>query len=85
MYHRLERENRGLSIGSSCGVSDLPRARMFAESRIGIRGGIGLFTDLYPAFIVDRFLSNVPNVSTFDASSGLIATDINGGGPPQAA
>lgn len=43
-----------------------------------IRGGIGLFTDLYPAVIVDRFLTNAPNVATFDASSGLIATDVNG-------
>jgi len=43
-----------------------------------IRGGIGLFTDLYPAVIVDRFLTNAPNVSTFDANSGLIATDLNG-------
>jgi len=43
-----------------------------------IRGGIGLFTDLYPALIVDRYITNAPSVSTFDASSGLIATDING-------
>ena len=47
-----------------------------------IRGGIGLFTDLYPAFIVDRFLTNAPNVSTFDANSGLIATDVNGAAVP---
>jgi len=43
-----------------------------------IRGGIGLFTDLYPATIVDRFITNAPNVARFDASSGLIATDVNG-------
>ena len=43
-----------------------------------IRGGIGLFTDLYPALIVDRFITNAPNVATFDASNGLIATNING-------
>src|SRR5215472_6066138 len=43
-----------------------------------IRGGIGLFTDLYPALIVDRFITNAPNVATFDASNGLIATDVNG-------
>ena len=35
-------------------------------------------TDLYPAEIVDRFITNVPNVARFDASSGLIATDVNG-------
>jgi hypothetical protein len=38
-----------------------------------LRGGVGLFTDLYPAFIVDRFIVNAPNVSTFDASGGLFA------------
>jgi hypothetical protein len=43
-----------------------------------IRGGIGLFTDLYPAVIVDRFITNAPNVARFDANSGLIATDVNG-------
>ena len=43
-----------------------------------IRGGIGLFTDLYPAVIVDRFITNAPNVARFDANSGLIATNVNG-------
>lgn len=47
-----------------------------------IRGGIGLFTDLYPAVIVDRFITNAPNVARFDANSGLIATDVNGTGVP---
>src|SRR6185312_2660734 len=43
-----------------------------------IRGGVGLFTDLYPAVIVDRFITNAPNVASFDANTGLIATDVNG-------
>jgi hypothetical protein len=43
-----------------------------------IRGGIGLFTDLYPALIVDRWITNAPNVATFDANTGFIATDVNG-------
>jgi hypothetical protein len=43
-----------------------------------IRGGIGLFTDLYPATIVDRFITNAPNVATFDANTGFIATEVNG-------
>jgi Carboxypeptidase regulatory-like domain len=43
-----------------------------------IRGGIGLFTDVYAAEIVDRFITNAPNVARFDATSGLIATDVNG-------
>ena len=44
-----------------------------------IRGGVGVFTDLYPALIVDRWITNAPNVATFDASTGFIATtDANG-------
>ena len=43
-----------------------------------LRGGIGLFTDLYPAFIIDRFITNAPNVATFDASGGAISPDVPG-------
>ena len=32
---------------------------------IVIRGGFGLFTDLYPGFLADRFITNLPNVSAF--------------------
>ena len=43
-----------------------------------LRGGVGLFTDLYPATIVDRFITNAPNVATFDAFSGAIAPSVPG-------
>jgi hypothetical protein len=43
-----------------------------------IRGGVGLFTDLYPASIVDRFITNAPNVATFDAFTGAIAPNVTG-------
>jgi hypothetical protein len=43
-----------------------------------IRGGFGLFTDLYPAFIIDRFITNAPNVATFDASGGAFSPDVPG-------
>lgn len=43
-----------------------------------IRGGVGLFTDLYPASIVDRFITNAPDVVVFDAASGPIAPDVAG-------
>ncbi len=33
-----------------------------------IRGGVGLFTDLYPGFLADRFITNLPNVSSFTVS-----------------
>jgi hypothetical protein len=30
-----------------------------------IRGGLGLFSDLYPGFLADRFITNLPNVTSF--------------------
>jgi hypothetical protein len=38
-----------------------------------IRGGFGIFSDLYQGLIADRFLTNAPAVSTFSTSSGLVA------------
>ncbi len=43
-----------------------------------IRGGVGIFSDLFAGLIVDRFLTNAPNVATFDASSGAIAPSVAG-------
>jgi outer membrane receptor protein involved in Fe transport len=43
-----------------------------------ISGGVGLFSDLYPGFLADRFLRNLPGVASFtiknpsSASSGLV-------------
>jgi hypothetical protein len=38
-----------------------------------IRGGVGLFTDLYQAVIADRLITNSPAVATFSTPSGLVA------------
>jgi hypothetical protein len=38
-----------------------------------IRGGFGIFSDLYQGLIADRFITNSPGVATFSTSSGLIA------------
>ncbi len=53
------------------------------EPRIGIaynlrqstvlRGGFGIFSDLYQGLIADRFITNSPNVASFTTSSGLVA------------
>ncbi len=40
------------------------------NSGLVIRGGVGLFTDLYPGFLADRFITNLPNVSSFTVSGG---------------
>jgi hypothetical protein len=39
-----------------------------------IRGGFGLFTDLYQALIADRFITNSPAVPIFTTQSGLVST-----------
>jgi hypothetical protein len=38
-----------------------------------IRGGFGIFSDLYQGLIADRFITNSPAVATFSTSSGLVA------------
>lgn len=38
-----------------------------------IRGGFGIFTDLYQGLIADRFIVNSPAVASFTTSSGLVA------------
>ena len=38
-----------------------------------IRGGVGLFTDLYQGLIADRFITNTPAVASFTTTSGLVA------------
>jgi hypothetical protein len=56
---------------------------MVASPRIGmaytatkttvIRGGFGIFTDLYQGLIADRFVTNSPAVTSFTTQSGLVA------------
>ncbi len=53
------------------------------EPRIGIaysptrktvvRGGFGIFSDLYQGLIADRLITNAPNVASFTAQNGLVA------------
>ncbi|MBV9181722.1 MAG: TonB-dependent receptor, partial [Acidobacteria bacterium] len=43
-----------------------------------VRGGAGIFSDLFPALIVDRFLVNAPNVTTFDANTGAFSPSVPG-------
>ena len=51
-----------------------------------IRGGIGLFSDLFPGTLVDRFITNAPNDPTFGAGqTGAISFDVPGNIQSQAA
>lgn len=40
-----------------------------------IRGGVGIFTDLYQGLIADRLITNSPAVASFTTSDGLIAVN----------
>jgi len=37
----------------------------FGDGKTAIRGGVGLFSDLYPGFILDSFTTNFPEVNRF--------------------
>ncbi len=56
----------------------------FAWSPIGqntvIRGGVGLFTDLYPGTILSGFDTNFPQVNLFNVPTGTVAFDLNAPG-----
>ena len=43
-----------------------------------IRGGVGIFSDLFPGTLIDRFLTNAPNVATFDANTGRDCPSVAG-------
>lgn len=51
----------------------------FAWSPIGqntvVRGGVGLFSDLYPGLILSSYDTNFPQVSSFNAPLGTVAFD----------
>jgi len=42
-----------------------------------IRGGVGLFTDLYPGAILSNYNINFPQVNIFNVPAGTIAFDLN--------
>ena len=60
-----------------------PRAG-FAWSPLGnntvIRGGVGLFTDLYPGSILDNFTTNFPEVVSFSIPGGSVDPTASGSG-----
>jgi carboxypeptidase family protein len=47
-----------------------------SRSDFVIRGGFGLFSDLYPGFLADRFITNLPNVTSFTISGSATNDNI---------
>jgi hypothetical protein len=42
-----------------------------------LRGGVGLFTDLYPGVILGNYTTNFPQVNTWNVGAGSLAFDLN--------
>jgi len=47
------------------------------DNKTVIRGGVGLFTDLYPGFILSAFDTNFPQVNLWNVPGGSLAWDLN--------
>ncbi|HTA43429.1 MAG TPA: TonB-dependent receptor [Bryobacteraceae bacterium] len=63
------------ALGSIDPISPEPRAG-FAWSLMKstvLRGGVGLFADVNPGLLYDRFITNAPAESLFTTTSGLVA------------
>jgi len=41
-----------------------------------LRGGFGIFSDLYQGVIADRFITNAPAIASFTTSSGVVAPGV---------
>lgn len=48
------------------------------KSDLVVRGGFGIFTDLYQGLIGDRFITNMPNENAFTIVSGAFSPDVAG-------
>jgi hypothetical protein len=56
-----------------------------AAGKTVLRGGFGIFSDLYQGLIADRLITNSPAVATFNQSAGLVAPGSVPGSAPGAA
>ncbi len=46
-----------------------------AKGATVVRGGFGIFSDLYQGLIADRLITNAPAVTSFTTNSGMVAPD----------
>jgi hypothetical protein len=62
------------------GFAWTPRTRYTQSGNTVIRGGVGLFTDLYPGTILDNFTTNFPEVTSFAIPGGTVDPNEPGSG-----
>ncbi|MBV9508133.1 MAG: carboxypeptidase regulatory-like domain-containing protein [Acidobacteriia bacterium] len=75
-YNQTIHTGLGSAFPSVEGIVPEPRigiAYNIARNTV-LRGGFGIFSDLYQGLIADRFITNAPAVTSFTTSSGLVAT-----------
>lgn len=63
---------QSISWGPRIGFAWTPDTRLTKKGTTVFRGGFGLFPDLYPGFLADRFITNLPNVNSFTLATGPI-------------
>jgi hypothetical protein len=64
---------QNISWGPRVGFAWTPDTHFTKKGTTVFRGGFGLFPDLYPGFLADRFITNLPNVGSFTLANGPIA------------
>lgn len=64
---------QSIAWGPRVGFAWTPDTHLTKKGTTVFRGGFGLFPDLYPGFLADRFITNLPNVGSFTVSSGPFA------------
>jgi hypothetical protein len=59
--------------GPRIGFAWTPNSKYLKSGSTVLRGGFGMFSDLYPGFLADRFITNLPSVASFTAVDAPIA------------
>jgi hypothetical protein len=70
--HKAFPSLQGVGWGPRAGFAWSPK------NNLVVRGGFGIFTDLYQGLIGDRFITNLPNVTSFTLHDGAISPAVAG-------